>query len=144
MKKLIAGLAVLGILAGCSNEEARKVSPTETVTITVAPTPPDAPTGKPSGTATAFQPNEQGYIREVKSRNIPASALEDQALLDSGYAMCESLDASISVRTIISTYLGQGVDAESTGAMLGAAVVHLCPKHMDSVRRQLEDIQRNP
>jgi hypothetical protein len=136
MKKILAALAVVAALAGCSNgSETPKPQETRTP-VTAAPSPDvssfgppasDAPTGDPRGPSTAFVRSEEDFLRAVKERNIPESAMEDQALVDLGDGVCASQRAGWSTADIVKAYLQQGIEAESTSVIIVAASAHLCP-----------------
>lgn len=135
MKNILAGLAVVAILAGCSsqperpqiNEHTSWVTPSPTSAPTSDPIATDAPTNQPSPPATAFERDETAFVAYVRSKAIATSALEDQAIIDIGNGICDDFARGASIADVNARLVREGLDNESNAVFTGGSIIYLCP-----------------
>jgi len=140
MKKFAALTALLITLAACGGT--KTVYVVDTLPPEMTTTSPKTATTKPRPTTTVaryipptnyYSYDEQAYIDGVASLYSSYIFISDDELLDTGYAMCNTLDSGISLSTllvILASELPPTADmAEFSSAIIASAIYNLCPEH---------------
>lgn len=106
------------LLAGCSSDPSiQTLAPVPVHTFTPAPDAPD----------------DAGYLANER-RVYDFDGVPDSKLLDAGYAVCDALDAGVTVQTAHTTLTNTaGADPEMGNAVLAGAIVFLCPEYQPAL-----------
>lgn len=130
MKKALAiAVATLG-LAACTKTETVYVPATEPAT-----------TAAPTTTLTTLPPSdyynstEQLFVGFVYDQYSGVIYISDQDLIDTGYAVCDALDAGVSPYAIVNEMVTAASGDDSTTLLLtivtGGATGILCPEYAE-------------
>lgn len=124
--KALAGAFVLVALTGCTIERTIvQEAPTTTSPPTTQYTPP--PTSPP------LRADEAGFLNAIEAEHGDLAGSE-QLALDTGYKVCEHLDAGGSREMLEDMIYQSATDAESLDFLsfvTASAVVFLCPWNLD-------------
>ena len=127
MKKVIlAALAVVS-LAACGKETVREVLVT---------TPPVPATEAPAPELNKFDQ----YLYSMYDSAAQSREWTDAELLEFGSIVCDSFDAGLSLSKVLSVfdqYSSGSYDDEFFVAVIGSAVMYLCPNHLSYVQSQI-------
>lgn len=154
MKKIIASLAlagVVGFLAACGS-----TTPAPSVTVTATATETQKVESTVTETAPAPAPrtvepeptqentNTLGYKDSVfvdairKNYSGSLDSVSDAQIIKLGKTMCTSLDKGNSIEDIILA-AGDTIGYQNAGLFIGAAVPVYCPEHTGLVKKFLKD-----
>ena len=127
MKKIIlSALAVLSLTA-CGKETIREV-------LVTTPEPPPTPI------TTEDMNKYDNYLITVTENAAQAREWDEADLLEFGTVVCESFDNGATLDTVLNTmsdYSSGKYDDELFAAVIGSAVMHLCPEWQAYVTAQL-------
>jgi hypothetical protein len=133
MKKLIIATSILLTLTACGSKTVYVTSteaPETTVKVTKTT---DAPIATPAPTqAPAVWNDEDEFIADIYNENTGPIYLEDQDLIDTGYAVCEGLRSGMTgydaLDAIVSSAEGNAAVEELLINVTASAVVNFCPE----------------
>lgn len=124
--KTLAGALVLVALTGCTIERTIVQEPTTT-------TSPPTTQYTPPATTPSVVVDEAGFLNSIEAEHGDLAGSE-RLVLDTGYAVCDHLDAGGTTETLDDMIYRSASDAESLeflSFVTAAAVVFLCPWNLD-------------
>jgi hypothetical protein len=133
MKKLIIATSILLTLTACGSKTVYVTSteaPETTVKVTKTT---DAPIATPAPTqAPAVWSDEDEFIADIYNENTGPIYLEDQDLIDTGYAVCDGLRSGMTgydaLDAITSSAEGNAAVEELLINVTASAVINFCPE----------------
>ena len=136
MKKIIIATSILLTLTACGSKTvyvtSTEVPNSPETTVKVVKTT-DAPIATPAPTqAPAVWSDEDEFIADIYNENTGPIYLEDQDLIDTGYAVCEGLRSGMSgydaIDAITSSAEGNAAVEELLINVTASAVINFCPE----------------
>jgi len=128
MKKVILTALAVVSLAACGKETVREVL----VTVPLTPSSTEAP-------APELNKFDQ-YLYSMYDSAAQSREWTDAELLEFGSIVCDSFDAGLSLSKVLSVfdqYSSGSYDDEFFVAVIGNAVLYLCPNHLSYVQSQI-------
>lgn len=133
MKRYLAAIVALFMVAGCTKNVYQTTPTTEAPATTQAPTA----TNPPRSTV-AYQPPSRRSDHEAFINGTyllyPTIYVSDQDLIDTGEANCQALNTGSSAEDIMFLIVtaadGDDSIVEFLSAILVSAVTYLCPEHL--------------
>jgi hypothetical protein len=136
MKKIIIATSILLTLTACGSKTvyvtSTEVPNSPETTVKVVKTT-DAPIATPAPTqAPAVWSDEDEFIADIYNENTGPIYLEDQDLIDTGYAVCEGLRSGMTgydaLDAITSSAEGNAAVEELLINVTASAVINFCPE----------------
>jgi hypothetical protein len=136
MKKIIIATSILLTLTACGSKTvyvtSTEVPNSPETTVKVVKTT-DAPIATPAPTqAPAVWSDEDEFIADIYNENTGPIYLEDQDLIDTGYAVCEGLRSGMTgydaLNAIVSSSEGDVAVEELLINVTASAVINFCPE----------------
>jgi hypothetical protein len=136
MKKIIIATSILLTLTACGSKTvyvtSTEVPNSPETTVKVVKTT-DAPIATPAPTqAPAVWSDEDEFIADIYNENTGPIYLEDQDLIDTGYAVCEGLRSGMTgydaLNAIVSSSEGDAAVEELLINVTASAVINFCPE----------------
>jgi hypothetical protein len=136
MKKIIIATSILLTLTACGSKTvyvtSTEVPNSPETTVKVVKTT-DAPIATPAPTqAPAVWSDEDEFIADIYNENTGPIYLEDQDLIDTGYAVCEGLRSGMTgydaLDAIVSSSEGDAAVEELLINVTASAVINFCPE----------------
>jgi hypothetical protein len=136
MKKIIIATSILLTLTACGSKTvyvtSTEVPNSPETTVKVVKTT-DAPIATPAPTqAPAVWSDEDEFIADIYNENTGPIYLEDQDLIDTGYAVCEGLRSGMTgydaLDAIASSSEGDAAVEELLINVTASAVINFCPE----------------
>jgi hypothetical protein len=136
MKKIIIATSILLTLTACGTKTVyvtdTEVPNSPETTVKVVKTT-DAPIATPAPTqAPAVWSDEDEFIADIYNENTGPIYLEDQDLIDTGYAVCEGLRSGMTgydaLNAIVSSSEGDAAVEELLINVTASAVINFCPE----------------
>jgi hypothetical protein len=136
MKKIIIATSILLTLTACGTKTvyvtSTEVPNSPETTVKVVKTT-DAPIATPAPTqAPAVWSDEDEFIADIYNENTGPIYLEDQDLIDTGYAVCEGLRSGMTgydaLDAIVSSSEGDAAVEELLINVTASAVINFCPE----------------
>lgn len=142
MKKIFVTMAIavaVGLgLSACAVPETAERQPVQTYE---APKPKPVPEAAPAPVEPAPQSSgsESTYLEVLSSDSFfaPLVSLEPDLLLETGYLVCEALDAGASIQDTADAATSSDIPAYSAGVIIGAAITNLCPEYLPMAEEYL-------
>lgn len=89
-------------------------------------TPPQAPS------------SDEQYLETLRDEFPALRDESDESILKVTHLVCDIFDAGGSFEELVAILVDNDVSAETAGALIGGAVVHECPEHVDIIRDAAE------
>ena len=133
MKKIIIATSILLTLTACGSKTVYVTStdaPDTTVKVTKTT---DAPIATPAPTQPPVAwSDEEEFIADIYNENTGPIYLEDQDLIDTGYAVCDGLRSGMTgydaLDAIVSSSEGDAAVEELLINVTASAVINFCPE----------------
>lgn len=162
MNKIIPVALAAIILASCGSSESadavsadsaettevvQETTTTSTTTTTEAPTPSTRPTLPPEPEEPAMNGYQPDVYIDILRDNVPYwyYNYSDENLVNIGIAVCEELDAGVSVDRQLITLYNTAVDVDyglgdDVGFVMRYIVRYICPEHYGQIEALAADI----
>lgn len=111
------GAALCAVLTGCDPDAGQEPNPT-----------PGQGAGAPKSTETVLS-DEDLFLVSSRATAPALEAVPDADLQALGQSVCGALDAGVTLAAVGVTMISSGLGATESGAVVGAAIVSMCPEH---------------
>jgi len=133
MKKIIIATSILLTLTACGSKTVYVTSTDATTTTVKVTKTTDAPIATPAPTQPPVAwSDEEEFIADIYNENTGPIYLEDQDLIDTGYAVCDGLRSGMTgydaLDAIVSSSEGDTAVEELLINVTASAVVNFCPE----------------
>ena len=136
MKKIIIATSILLTLTACASKTVYVTSTDAPDTTVKVVKTTDAPIATPAPSDTYAPPvtwtDEDEFIADIYNENTGPIYLEDQDLIDTGYAVCDGLRSGMTgydaLDAIVSSSEGDAAVEELLINVTASAVINFCPE----------------
>lgn len=118
----VAAAALGALLTACGPDDDRTPDPE-----------PGPAVSQPQSSETGLSDSDL-YLAAARAVAPALETVPDGDLRDLGESVCGAFDAGVGTAEIGVTMIESGLDATSSGAVVGAATSTLCPEHSDAAR----------